>query len=663
MSLLIFIILAGERIVYDGDIGREDELAKNKIRLSEKIIKKSIKSYKNNLLMMTELPEVSTYVESDFTSKVSETAVCKSFVELAAVFKDFFWVRIIDADGMERVKIENKSLHSTPNIIPKKFLKSIKGHYYLNNTLNLKNKQVYYSKIDTSYEDFKDTMNCTAVLRVSTPLFNSRNELKGVLIFNINISEILTLLPSNAFIQTADNYRLYLKDNRVVFEDSDYNIKTESGMMKISDSKHIHFDTIEFSPDNKLIICINEENKELKYSFLSLIVIFMVVVLIFSILLFFIGKMFYQRFNDFDLSQKALVSSLAALADGRDPETGSHLERTKQYSMLLAQELQKQDKYKGKVTNDFIQDIYNAASLHDIGKVGIPDSILLKPAKLTEDEFNAMKSHVIIGSKILNSAIERYGLSQSLFIIARNICAYHHEKFNGKGYTKGLIGDAIPLEARIFAVCDVYDALRSKRPYKEEMPHPDALEMISKESGQSFDPEVVAALLRCERDFNNIHNSYKYLYAMFCQIYETNYIGNLSYINLVEKLNIGVKEIDDQHKIIFDEIQSMLKSINTGKWSADIDKTIKFLGKYVVDHFDTEDDFMVVNNYSALSFHQLEHKRLRTNLAKIKIRLSDSNNLLGGTSELILQFAQDEISHILTIDKALGEFLVKRYTF
>jgi hemerythrin-like metal-binding protein len=362
-------------------------------------------------------------------------------------------------------------------------------------------------------------------------------------------------------------------------------------------------------------------------------------------------------FKDVTLSQKALVSSLAALADGRDPETGSHLERTKQYAMLLAQDLQRQGKYKGQITQDFIEDIYNAASLHDIGKVGISDSILLKPGKLTDDEFNDMKRHVTIGRKVLDTAIDRFGIEQSLFVVARNICQYHHEKYNGKGYNVGLIGDAIPLEARIFSVCDVYDALRSKRPYKDEMSHESAIEIIYKDSGQSFDPQVIDALARCETNFIDIHNSYKYLYLMFCQIYETNSVGNLSYINFEEKFQVGVKEIDDQLRIIFDQIQFMLKSINTGKWSDEIVKTIKLMGVYVNFYFKLEEDYMYKKNYPAIKFHIQQHEILKNNLIDITNRLKENNNKFSVISELTLKFAQEIISHIMTIDKALGEFL------
>lgn len=397
-----------------------------------------------------------------------------------------------------------------------------------------------------------------------------------------------------------------------------------------------------------IITNLDDEIKELANSFNSML------------------KNLQNVFKDFDLSQKALVSSLAALADGRDPETGTHLERTRQYAMMLARELQKEQKFKDIITKEFIDDIYNAASLHDIGKVGISDSILLKPSKLSDEEFNEMKRHVTIGSKVLDSAINRFGLTQSLFVVARNICEFHHEKYNSKGYKKGLAGDAIPLEARIFSVCDVYDALRSKRPYKQELTHEQALEIIYKDKGESFDPYVIDALRKCEINFRDIHNSYKYLHGIFCQIFEANTVGtsqNLSYVTFGEKLHIGVKEIDDHHKLIFNQIQLMLKSINKGQWRSDIVTNIKLMGNYVNEHFRLEEDYMYKNNYPVIEFHKREHERLKINIINITNRIRDNNTLeaehSSDTSELVLQFAQDMISHILTIDKAFGEFLAK----
>jgi putative two-component system response regulator len=217
----------------------------------------------------------------------------------------------------------------------------------------------------------------------------------------------------------------------------------------------------------------------------------------------------FARFRELIGAQKAIISSLAGLTEGRDPETGRHLERTRNYSVVLAKQLRKDKKYRKLITNEFIEDLYDAAPLHDIGKVGIRDAILLKESKLTSEEYEEMKKHAQIGKQVLRNTIDRFKLKQSFFIIGRNICAYHHEKYNGKGYLEGLKGQEIPLEARVFALCDAYDAIRSKRPYKDELSHEEALRRIKSDSGEHFDPDIVDAFLKCEKEFLKISDTYK----------------------------------------------------------------------------------------------------------------------------------------------------------
>jgi PAS domain S-box-containing protein len=194
-------------------------------------------------------------------------------------------------------------------------------------------------------------------------------------------------------------------------------------------------------------------------------------------------------------AQKMTIMSLVKLVEYRDVETGSHLERMMRYTEILAHDLSQQKRFRDYITDVYISDIVNSCLLHDIGKVGIPDSILKKPGKLTPDEFEIMKKHTLYGGDSLSEA-EKKVQGRSFLNLSKEIAYYHHEWYNGKGYPFGVKGDAIPLSARIVAVADVYDALRSKRSYKDEMSHEEATRIIVAESGTHFDSNIVDAFIR-----------------------------------------------------------------------------------------------------------------------------------------------------------------------
>lgn len=204
-------------------------------------------------------------------------------------------------------------------------------------------------------------------------------------------------------------------------------------------------------------------------------------------------------------NKNLLVFSMAKLAESRDCETGAHLERMREYSRLLADQLSKCERYAKEVNADYVRTIYLTSPLHDIGKVGIPDHILLKPGKLTYDEFEVMKQHALIGSQTLDAALQAYPNAQYLRL-ARDIALSHHEKYDGSGYPHGLSGDNIPLCARIVAVADVYDALTTKRVYKEAFTHETAKGIIVAGRGTEFDPDVVDAFLTQEENFVEVKN-------------------------------------------------------------------------------------------------------------------------------------------------------------
>jgi putative two-component system response regulator len=195
-----------------------------------------------------------------------------------------------------------------------------------------------------------------------------------------------------------------------------------------------------------------------------------------------------------------LIFALATLAESRDSDTGAHLERVRTYSRIIAQHLSRQPKFVGTINADFVRLIYLTSPLHDIGKVAMPDSVLLKPGPLSRDEFEAMKTHTTKGAATLEAALAEYPTAHYLRM-ARDIAASHHEWFDGTGYPDGLAGERIPLCGRIVALADVYDALTSRRIYKVAYPHEQARAIVIQDRGTHFDPDVVDAFLANEDKF------------------------------------------------------------------------------------------------------------------------------------------------------------------
>jgi len=207
-----------------------------------------------------------------------------------------------------------------------------------------------------------------------------------------------------------------------------------------------------------------------------------------------------ESYSLIDKSQTTAILALAKLSEFRDKDTGNHLERMREYSQILAKELSSQDQYKNYITPEYIDDIYLSSILHDIGKVGIPDTVLLKPGKLSVEEFEIMKCHSVFGGDTLLKSEMKTG-EQSFLSLGKAIAYNHHEKWDGSGYPYGLKGKDIPLSARIVALADVYDALTSKRCYKSAFGHEKAKNIIMESKGSHFDPEVVDAFLSTEAIF------------------------------------------------------------------------------------------------------------------------------------------------------------------
>lgn len=200
------------------------------------------------------------------------------------------------------------------------------------------------------------------------------------------------------------------------------------------------------------------------------------------------------------------IFALARLAESRDTDTGEHLERVQKYCGCLAKHLLERGLFPAEIDREFINLIQQTSPLHDIGKVGIPDSILLKPGRFTPEEFEIMKRHTTIGAETLQAALDEHPSAKYLRM-ARNIALTHHEKWDGTGYPQGLAGDEIPLCGRIVAVADVYDALTTKRVYKDAFSHEQAVQMIGEQAGRHFDPQIVDAFLACSTAFAEINRT------------------------------------------------------------------------------------------------------------------------------------------------------------
>lgn len=216
----------------------------------------------------------------------------------------------------------------------------------------------------------------------------------------------------------------------------------------------------------------------------------------------------HKRTREVMAIQDVTIVAIASLAETRDSDTGNHIRRTQHYVRALAWKLSTHPRFSQFLTPSNIATLFKSAPLHDIGKVGIPDRILLKPGKLTGEEFDIMKTHTTLGRDAIAHAERELGMDVAFLVIAKEIAYSHQEKWDGSGYPQGLAAEQIPISARLMAVADVYDALISRRVYKQPVSHVDAVRIIQMASGTHFDPDVVKAFLDIADHFHAIALSY-----------------------------------------------------------------------------------------------------------------------------------------------------------
>jgi len=214
-------------------------------------------------------------------------------------------------------------------------------------------------------------------------------------------------------------------------------------------------------------------------------------------------EMVRVKTNELTITRDVTIETLGSLAECRNLETGYHIKRTMNYVRLLAEKLQDHPNFKDFLSDEMIENLWKSAPLHDIGKVGVPDSILMKPGKLTPEEFTEMQKHTIYGRDALASAASKLG-PNSFLKIAQEMAYTHHERWDGSGYPQGLKGEEIPVSGRLMAVADVYDALITRRIYKPALSQDKTVDIIRNDSGKAFDPEIVKVFLEYKDNFRSI---------------------------------------------------------------------------------------------------------------------------------------------------------------
>jgi len=240
----------------------------------------------------------------------------------------------------------------------------------------------------------------------------------------------------------------------------------------------------------------------------------LIVIVLYALIFIAVGNYFYNKLVMLERQRRQekeeqMLVALKSLASARDSDTGNHIVRTQHYVKVLAERLQSMGHYSDVLDVEKINAMFKAAPLHDIGKVGIPDHILLKPGPLSEEEWDIMKTHASIGKSVLHASASHMNTKDQVIESAINIAGCHHERWDGSGYPEGLKGEAIPLEARIMSLADMYDALVTKRPYKQGWTHEDAVNEIVSKKGAYFDPVIVDAFMAEKDNFSQISRLYK----------------------------------------------------------------------------------------------------------------------------------------------------------
>ncbi len=341
------------------------------------------------------------------------------------------------------------------------------------------------------------------------------------------------------------------------------------------------------------------------------------------------------------------IHRLGSAAEYRDNETGWHVLRMTNYAMAIARHL--------RLPEDQRELLYVAAPMHDVGKIGIPDAVLLKPGRLTDEEMTVMRRHTEIGETLLEGG-------DNLITAAREIAGAHHERWDGAGYPRGQAGEDIPILARICAVADVFDALTSVRPYKHAWPVDEALAWIDEHSGAQFDPGVVAAFRAALPDILRIRELYR------DDIIDPRQVLSLppsrerpdGWVSWDESLAVGIDVIDEHHRHLFDLVNDLYEVVAGKRGAREVARVLQALDLYAQVHFSAEEKMMAHYGYAGLGRQQHQHHRFQQKLRDFHDELhvnplTAQYDVLGFARQWLVVHILEEDAQLKTLVQAAGE--------
>jgi len=336
------------------------------------------------------------------------------------------------------------------------------------------------------------------------------------------------------------------------------------------------------------------------------------------------------------------IRRLGTASEYRDNETGMHIMRMTHIATAIAKAMD--------LPAEQRELLAICAPMHDVGKIGIPDAILLKPGRLLPEEYEVMKGHTCIGKRLLEG-------DDTLIQTARDIAVSHHEHWDGNGYPEGLAGEEIPLLARICAVSDVFDALTSRRPYKEPWPVDKAIAWVGENAGTQFDPQVVAGFMKALPEVRRIRELYR------DDIIDPNQVLDLpelpphdfEWVRWDDSLRIGIDVIDEHHRYLFDLTNDLYEVVSTRRGSREVARVMKALDQYVQVHFRAEERMMDFHAYPALDRQKDQHGEFEDRLREFYAELHD--NPLTAQFDVLVYLRSWLVRHILHEDAKLRELV------